>query len=115
VGDLSAHFSSHEFVDSVTGELGADVDHLVEHLEVLRSICGNRPLRILSGWRSTATNAAVGGAPGSQHLLGRAADIPAGHATLSQALRAGFRGVGLQGRWAVHVDVRRGPPATWSY
>jgi uncharacterized protein YcbK (DUF882 family) len=115
VGDLSPHFSAGEFTDSATGHLGVDVAHLVEHLERLRSLCGDRPLRIVSGWRSVATNAAVGGARASQHLYGRAADITPGYATAAQAREAGFTGVGVLGEWATHVDVRPGPPAEWSY
>lgn len=33
------------------------------------------PITVTSGFRSTALNKAVGGAPGSQHLKGEAADI----------------------------------------
>ncbi len=115
MGDLSPHFSSHEFVDSTTGDLPVDVSHLVMHLELLRSICDDRPLGINSGYRSVATNATVGGARRSQHLLGRAADIPAGYATVAQARRARFTGIGVAGGWAVHVDVREGPEALWDY
>jgi uncharacterized protein YcbK (DUF882 family) len=115
VGDLSPHFSQREFRDSRNGALGADVTHLVEHLELLRSICDDRPLKIISGWRSVATNHAVGGRPASQHLYGRAADIPFGYATVAEAQRAGFTGIGDNRGWAVHVDVRPGDPARWSY
>lgn len=43
-------------------------------LEVLRAEHGHYPIRVLSGWRSKAHNTAVGGAPRSYHLRGRAAD-----------------------------------------
>jgi len=42
-------------------------------LEPLRRECG--PLRISSGYRCHRLNKAVGGAPNSQHLVGKAADI----------------------------------------
>jgi uncharacterized protein YcbK (DUF882 family) len=97
-------------------ELGGDPDPaLVAALERLRAARGGIPLRIVSGRRSAAHNRAVGGAPRSQHLYGRAADIPSGYATVLQAERAGFRGIGSKGAWAVHVDVRPGPPARWAY
>ncbi len=115
MGDISPHFSLHEFRDHRDGSVGASVVHLVEHLELLRSICGDRPLTIVSGWRSAATNGAVGGATASQHLYGRAADIPAGYATVAQAHEAGFTGIGEADGWAVHVDVRPGAAARWSY
>ncbi len=118
VGDLSPHFSRAEFVDRRTGALECDpreLQHLVYHLERLRALCGDRPLRIVSGWRSVATNTAVGGARASQHLYGRAADIPEGYATPAEAVTAGFTGVGVLNGWATHVDVRPGPLARWEY
>jgi uncharacterized protein YcbK (DUF882 family) len=57
----------------------------------------------------------VGGVPNSQHLLCRAADIPEGYATVEEAVMAGFTGIGSRGPWAVHVDVRLGPAARWTY
>jgi uncharacterized protein YcbK (DUF882 family) len=115
MGDLSAHFSSHEFRDKRTGEVQV-ATRLVERLERLRTICRGRPLTIVSGYRSASTNTAVGGAKRSQHLYGRAVDIPSGYATEAQARAAGFRGIGLSAQWAVHLDVR--PTlrvVTWRY
>jgi uncharacterized protein YcbK (DUF882 family) len=114
VGDLSAHFSRAEFRDS-RNQSTHHVDHrLVQVLEAIRALTG-RPLRIVSGYRSPATNQAVGGARNSQHLQGRAADIPVGRATVEQAAAAGAVGIGERGGWAVHVDTRPGPPARWKY
>lgn len=112
MGDLSPHFSASEFRDHRTGAVKVD-PRLVQCLESLRSLVG-RPLRIVSGYRTVATNRAVGGAPKSQHLYGKAADIPAGYATVHQAELAGFTGIGNRGQWAVHVDVRRNR-ARWQY
>jgi uncharacterized protein YcbK (DUF882 family) len=112
---LSEHFTAWEFRDRHTGEFGSIDLHLVEHLELLRELCGRRPLVIVSGWRSESTNFAVGGARDSQHLYGRAADIPERYATLGQAIAAGFTGIGDVDGWAVHLDVRPGPLARWSY
>jgi uncharacterized protein YcbK (DUF882 family) len=87
-------------------------------LEKLREELGGRPVKIVSGFRSPAHNAAVGGAKQSQHMAGRAADItvdgvaPAEvHATLLSLFHAGaieIGGIGLYPRW-VHVDVRQRP------
>lgn len=68
----------------------------------------------MSGVRSPAHNVAVGGAQSSQHLVGKAADLETGYATVSQAEDAGFTGIGEKDGWATHVDVRD-TPARWSY
>lgn len=46
-------------------------------LQPLRDAWG-KPLKVNSGYRCNALNAAVGGAPTSQHVKGEAADIAAG-------------------------------------
>lgn len=113
MGDLSPHFSRWEF-DSHDGARAAPDRRLLDALERLRAMVG-RPLRIVSGYRSPAHNRKVGGAKRSQHLYNRAADIPVGYATVAQAEAAGFTGIGSYGEWAVHVDVRPGRAARWSY
>ncbi len=108
------HFTWHELGHPPAAHRAA-ARHLAEHLERLRRIRGGRPLRLISGYRTRTHNAAIGGKPFSQHLQGAAADIPSGYATTAEAERAGFVGIGSRGGWAVHVDVRRGPPARWAY
>jgi len=115
MGDLSPHFSRSEFADRRDGSLEGPDPHLLEHLEELRALCGGRPLRIVSGYRSAATNLEVGGARNSLHLVGQAADIPSGYATVAQAEESGFTGIGEKAGWAIHVDVRRGTAARWQY
>lgn len=110
---LSPHFVSDEFRCKHCGRVEV-LEELVAHLELLRAIVG-RPLTPVSGYRCPEHNARVGGARGSQHLVGRAADLPHGYATVAQARKAGFRGIGQRGPWAVHVDVRTGRRATWTY
>lgn len=114
MGDLTEHFSSAEFVDRRTGCCPLPQPRLLEVLETIRAVQG-RALVIVSGHRCPSTNRAVGGAPHSRHLYGDAADIPAGHATVAEALAAGATGVGERDGWAVHVDVRPGDPVTWRY
>jgi uncharacterized protein YcbK (DUF882 family) len=116
VSKLSPHFSSAEF--ECRGKDGCKSIYppakTLAALEKLRSICGNRPLRIVSGYRCSTRNGHVGGAPRSRHLMGDAADIPEGYATIAQAVEAGFTGIGSKGQWAIHVDTRPGT-ARWTY
>lgn len=106
MGDLSEHFSRSEFIDRRTGKLIGPDPRLVAVLERIRRGIG-RPLPIVSGYRTAASNRAVGGASRSHHLSGRAADIPSGLVTVEQALAAGATGVGRCQGWVVHVDTRR--------
>ncbi|NJQ00913.1 D-Ala-D-Ala carboxypeptidase family metallohydrolase [Streptomyces zingiberis] len=66
-------------------------------LEALRHALGDQPIRVTSGFRSTACNDAVGGASGSRHLYGDAADLgasPHSLCTLAKAARNhGFNGI----------------------
>lgn len=108
MGDLSPHFSRSEFIDRHAGVSGPIDSALVEVLERIRTGIG-RPLPVLSGFRTEATNRLVGGARHSQHLVGRAADLPSGLVTVDQARSAGAVGIGVCRGWVVHVDVRRTP------
>lgn len=106
MGDLSPHFSTREFACHHCG-VAVIAPHLVERLERLRKLAGS-PLWIVSGYRCAVHNRRIGGALKSQHLLGNAADLHAGVATVAEARSAGFIGVGRVGNWAVHVDLRPG-------
>lgn len=114
VGDLSAHFSQVEFRDRRTGHDYGPPDRLLSVLELLRSVVG-RPLRIVSGHRCCSSNATVRGASESRHIAGDAVDIPSGYCTVRQAADAGSVGIGERAGWAVHIDVRPGQSARWSY
>jgi zinc D-Ala-D-Ala carboxypeptidase len=52
-----------------------NLQSLAEGLETIRAILGGRPIHINSGYRCPRLNSAVGGAPGSRHMQGLAADI----------------------------------------
>lgn len=83
---ISPHFSLDEFCvsraavrhgldNTPSPEAVARLQSLCEHLlEPLRVIL-DMPVKITSGYRCSAVNIAVGGAPGSQHTRGEAADI----------------------------------------
>jgi uncharacterized protein YcbK (DUF882 family) len=128
MGDLSEHFSQHEFScrcnRSCTGK-GAPDPRLITALEQLRELVG-RPVMVTTalgkngGNRCPRHNSVVGGAPRSQHRNNRAADIYAvGLAGLDLALLAikipEFRngGIGVAGNH-IHVDVRKGR-SRWDY
>lgn len=114
VGDLSPHFSTHEFVDRRTGHFVRPPQELLAVLELVRGLAG-RPVHILSGHRCPSTNELVGGALHSRHIVGDAVDIMRGLVTVRQAIACGAVGVGERSGWAVHLDVRPGPVVRWRY
>jgi uncharacterized protein YcbK (DUF882 family) len=88
--------------------------NLVESFEALRSKLDNKPLIILSAYRTPQYNKKIGGALKSQHTEGRALDIrtPKGmkprelfDILVSLSNVTPIRGVGLY-RWGCHMDVR---------
>lgn len=103
---LSRNFRRSEFVCRHCRLLPTLDQVLVDSLQRMRSAMG-KPLRIVSGYRCSIHNRAVGGSRTSQHLRGRAADVPAGYATVRQWQDAGMTGIGVRGGQVVHVDTRR--------
>jgi len=94
---------------------------LIDNLETIRAAIGNRPITVLSGYRSHAHNKSVGGSARSQHLLGNAADIRAKgisqrqlRKTIKKLMDAGkIEAGGLKTyNTFVHYD-RRGEYVTW--
>lgn len=90
MGTISKDFSYREFERSEVAdakhicnvitsfEVRDSIQALTENvLQPLRDAWG-KPLKVNSGYRCKALNAAVGGAPTSQHVKGEAADIAAG-------------------------------------
>lgn len=90
---------------------------LLEKLDYFRKLVG-LPTYVTSGWRDSI---------GSQHRLGRAADIVVPkwegylYTLYGYAVQAGFTGIGIYPHWTfgglkvggLHVDVRVGKPAEW--
>ena len=79
---MTPHFTLAEFTRTGTGlpnepmpsHVAALTSLCLHVLEPIRTLLGV-PLRVTSGFRSSAVNAAIKGAAGSQHLKGEAADI----------------------------------------
>lgn len=96
---LSRHFTLNELVASRTAaRRGIDnapspavvrnLRRLAVLLEQVRKLLGGTPLRVNSGFRCRALNAAVGGAKASAHMAGLAADFTApGYGTVLQVAR----------------------------
>lgn len=117
---LSPHFK----VKDVSAHDGAPFARispkLVNTLEVLTRLA-EAPVYISSAYRHLALNAdpSVGGAPRSQHIAGRAADIwssvktPGELAEFALAITDCNIGLGL-GRTFLHIDMR-GHSASWVY
>lgn len=53
----------------------AEIINTMSLAETVRSICGNRSMKITSGFRCYLLNKAVGGASKSDHMSGRAMDF----------------------------------------
>lgn len=107
MGDLSKNFSRYEFKCGHCGRLDVLDDDLVKACQRLRDIVG-KPLAIVSAYRCCVGNASVGGVQYSEHLFGRAIDLRGGYATVAQAKRAGFIGIGVRRGKVVHLDLTPG-------
>lgn len=109
MGDLSAHFSTKEFTCKCGCGFSKVDKTLINKLEQLRTLCGNKPITITSGCRCSKYSPTVGGFTNDAHTKGIAADIiikgmsPADVAAAAE--KVGFSGIGLM-RNATHVDVR---------
>jgi uncharacterized protein YcbK (DUF882 family) len=108
MGDLSEHFSAHEFRCKDGSEHPID-PQLVAMLERVREHF-DAPVHIVSGYRSPAHNAKVGGAKSSYHTKGMAADIMVDGVeptTVYQFCDTAFK-LGGVGRYVsfTHVDCR---------
>lgn len=91
---LSPHFSLQELTitehrdiaNVASPEIVERLRFLASQLEKVRD-CAGGPLFVTSGYRCPALNALVGGSPGSDHMLGLAADIHVAGLTTTQLYR----------------------------
>lgn len=86
---------------------------LTEMFENIRAIW-NKPIKVISAYRTPAHNLKIGGVKNSQHVQGRALDLqPPDGITINEFyrhifIRAHTLGIGGLGRYKtfVHVDIR---------
>lgn len=87
---------------------------VAQMFEAIRLLCGEKPITVLSAYRTPSWNRKIGGARNSQHLEGRALDLrpPKGMSVemffaliRSGAEAMGIGGIGLYNTF-VHVDTR---------
>tara|TARA_R110000824_G_scaffold150209_6_gene320744 strand:+ start:3574 stop:3978 length:405 start_codon:yes stop_codon:yes gene_type:complete len=75
---LSKNFKKSEFKcrdgTAVPTDLMSDLEELVENLQIIRDHI-EKPMRIISGYRTPKYNRRIGGARKSQHMKAKAADI----------------------------------------
>jgi len=116
---LTPHFKLSEFRCRHCGEVNElAARRLASRLDLAREFAG--PMTIVSGFRCPANNAACGGKPNSQHLLGLAADILVisdGHRyqLVKALLESGFKRIGI-GKSIVHADIGDVPGfVIWTY
>ncbi len=112
---LAPHFKVREFRCQDGSDRILINEQLPTLLEALREKLGSDSIVITSGYRTEQHNAAVGGAKGSQHLKGNAADIrckkggaiiPAKEVCCALEDMGHAGGIGYISETAVHVDVR---------
>lgn len=106
--NISKNFKLREFACKDGSNLVKVDSELLDKLQKLRDRI-NKPIIINSGYRTPEHNKKVGGASGSQHLLGKAVDIKVNGMTpttlAKHAEAVGFRGIGLY-KTFIHVDTR---------
>ena len=105
-----------------SAEHKANIGRMVQELEALEKHLGV-PLVLTSGYRPEPINAQVGGVPGSQHTLGKAADFYSPQMDDFELERKvieywydggkGGVGRGMSYRGFVHIDT--GTPRIWDY
>lgn len=114
--ELTEYFSLYEFDCPCCRRVMLSPDLLARVAHLRRVI--NRPIYINSGYRCKKENRRIGGAPGSYHLLGMAADIHADDFLLSELLTYAqeieFNGIGFyEKKNFLHLDIRPGPKRFW--
>lgn len=111
-----------EFSDQVPPELISNAVELLQNLQVIRDHF-QKPIIIISGYRSPTRNEAVGGAKKSQHMEAKAADIKINgiptqelYSRIDKLMSQGKIKVGGLGFYPdqgfVHYDIR-GIKARW--
>lgn len=120
MGLTSTHFSDGELSCHHCGVNGA-VQDLLDALEAFRSKVG-APVIVNCAYRCPVHNASVGGVPGSQHVLGRAADVQVAGKTARELYDLALQVPAIKGLGVndydeyLHLDVRQSSLlAEWCY
>lgn len=120
-GRVSENFRFIEFQCKCGGKYsscrGIKLDKkLVDALEKIRTDYYRNGLLIVSAYRCDKHNKAIGGAKQSQHVAGRAADIPP-RVKHDEKFPSTVHGIGYQKKTKLvrHVDTRPGPLTKWVY
>ncbi|WVR18096.1 endolysin [Burkholderia phage Bm1] len=121
--NLTPHFTLEEMTKTSTGidntptpGIVATLTHTANQMEGIRSVLGDLPIIVNSGYRSPAVNRAVGGVPTSQHQSGQAVDFVCPkfgtpEAIARKIIASGFvfDQIIMEGTW-VHISfVQSGP------
>ncbi len=102
-------------------ETQAIVDNIIGLARALQPVRDrlNRPFQINSWYRPPAVNAAVGGAPQSQHLFGRAADIQVqgmnGRQVANAVMLTWPGGLGIYSNIPNIIHLDTGPRRVWGF
>lgn len=113
---LSPHFTIGEFVRKGVEPPAAVVKNLTRlaaALEEVRTLMGNKPITVNSGYRTPEHNKAVGGAPNSYHLKGMAADIVVMGMSPKQVQAKLKKWNGGLGAYTTFTHVDIGPERRW--
>ncbi|NJM99278.1 MAG: DUF882 domain-containing protein [Phormidesmis sp. RL_2_1] len=92
---------------------------LAKYMDEVRTFLGGRPIRVTSGYRDPVSNRRVKGARDSRHMYGDAVDfwvegmsvVDVFYKLKSYHPRGGL----AVGNGFVHLDLRPGSPARWTY
>lgn len=107
--NITNHFKIKEFRCKDGSDQIMIEEELCVKLEELRNKL-NKPVQVLSGYRTKEYNKKVNGAEKSYHLTGSAADIKVKDTDVKLiaivAAKVGFSGIGVYDTF-VHVDVRK--------
>lgn len=111
------YFKIEEFDCQETGENWMHPEFL-EKIDELRAACGF-PFVISSGYRSKDHSIEKKKERPGKHTEGIAADIKitdgvARYVIVQEAFKLGFTGIGIDKSF-VHLDIRGGTPAIWTY
>jgi zinc D-Ala-D-Ala carboxypeptidase len=125
--NLSQHFTREEFEFSQTAarmgidniippELMENAKRTAHTMELVRSVLGNRPIRISSGYRAPELNSVIRGSAGSAHMQAMACDFTCpSYGTVYQtvetlaAILDDYDQLIYEGKW-IHIGLSEGHP-----